>query len=194
MFHTGKLLQDGKPLSGKGRLSGEKIDKFQTYYGKAIRNNKGNVSAMATASKAILWHNTEFDPQERHQFCPVSNDSWCKYQQEISEFGASTYTPKNGLPKVIHDVCLPTFQFLSQPEFLEGCKKGLTQNQNESLHNTIWSFVPKHQRHSANEVSVGLNLGIMVFNTGFQNTLSNVMDKLELSVLNRSVHIMKGIE
>ena len=37
------MVKDGKGLSGKGRLTISRIDDMQSFYGHAIRNNKGNV-------------------------------------------------------------------------------------------------------------------------------------------------------
>ena len=36
------MVKDGKDLSGKGRLTISRIDDIQSFYGHAIRNNKGN--------------------------------------------------------------------------------------------------------------------------------------------------------
>jgi hypothetical protein len=41
------MLSDGKGLAGKGRLTDEKIDIFQDYYGLAIRENSNDVQKMA---------------------------------------------------------------------------------------------------------------------------------------------------
>ena len=38
----GPLLSDGKGVGGQGRLTDDGVDKIQTYFGYAIRNNKGN--------------------------------------------------------------------------------------------------------------------------------------------------------
>lgn len=192
---TGQKLEDGKSLSGKGRLTHERIDKFQVFYGSAIRKNKGDVASMSQATKAILWHNTNFPPEERHQFCPTGESSWCKYQNDIAQNGVSTYVPKQkGLDIAVHDACLPTFKFLWSTDFLEGCKNCLTQNQNESLHHVVWSVVPKEQYHSANEVTVGINIGILMFNTGLQNTVQTILSTLNIKVSNRGLNILHRVD
>lgn len=74
----GSKLDDGKGLQGKGRLTIEKIYSFQTYYGKAIRGNKGDMSKMKSGTQAILHHSSDLPEDIGHQYCPEGPDSWCK--------------------------------------------------------------------------------------------------------------------
>lgn len=50
-------LADGKPLSGKGRLTDNLINQLTIYYGKAIRDNKDSVAEMRKAIWAIFFIN-----------------------------------------------------------------------------------------------------------------------------------------
>ncbi|GFV26379.1 uncharacterized protein TNCV_5086921 [Trichonephila clavipes] len=61
----GKKLEDKKSLGGRNRLTDAEIDKLQRYYGLAIRNNSGNLSAMKQAIWAIFLHkiSTDLNPQ-----------------------------------------------------------------------------------------------------------------------------------
>ena len=52
----GKKLSDGKGVGGKGRLTDKMIDKMQNYYGKATRENKGNLKGMQKSISAIQNH------------------------------------------------------------------------------------------------------------------------------------------
>ena len=51
--YKGKKLADGKPVGGKGRLTDKVIDRIQNYYGKAIRNNPGDLKGMRNDVWAI---------------------------------------------------------------------------------------------------------------------------------------------
>lgn len=53
-------------LQGKGRLTIEKIDCFQTYYGKAIRGNKGDMSKMKSETQALLHHSSDLPEDIKH--------------------------------------------------------------------------------------------------------------------------------
>ena len=44
-----RKLEDGKPIGGRDRLTDSKIELFQKYYGKAIRNNKQDKEGMQSA-------------------------------------------------------------------------------------------------------------------------------------------------
>lgn len=82
-------LADGKPISGKGRLTKRTIDKMQNYFGMAIRQNtltswNGDKAKALYAMKkcvlAVLFHCTQDDDDEqRHRFCPRGQDTWCNY-------------------------------------------------------------------------------------------------------------------
>ena len=73
-------LSDGKKISGKGRLTDKIINKMQNYYGMVIRPNPGRLFDMKKGIGAVLWHCSDItDPEARHQFCPKSIHSWCKY-------------------------------------------------------------------------------------------------------------------
>ena len=52
----GTKLSDGKGVAGAGRLTNQMIKKLQTYYGFAIRQNKGNLAGMKEAINAIKHH------------------------------------------------------------------------------------------------------------------------------------------
>ena len=52
--YHGRTLPNGKTIGGKGRLTDDRIKRFQQYYGKAIRINLGNLEGMKNAVWAIL--------------------------------------------------------------------------------------------------------------------------------------------
>ena len=52
----------------------------------------------------------------------------------------------------------PIFSRLADISLLASCGRGLTQSCNESLHRLVWSFVPKEQFNSPNEVQLGIDL------------------------------------
>ena len=70
-----KILSDGKKLGGAGRLTENVINTLQNYYGKAIRQNIGNLYAMKKSVAAVLFHCSEsYDSETRHQFCLRTKD------------------------------------------------------------------------------------------------------------------------
>ena len=110
------------------------------YYGIAIRSNaKTSINEMRKAVGAVLYHCSEAtDLSSRHQFCPVSAGSWCKYKVD-QVMGTSKYIEKPGLPIPLRKKLELIFCELRSPELLAKCLEGSTQNNNESLNGVIWT-------------------------------------------------------
>ena len=119
----GRKLHDGKTLFGKGRLTKVRIDSWQNYYGRAIRNNKGDLEGMQNATWAILYHNASSDKKPQHKYCPVGSQSWCGWQRDKAN-GTKKYEHHDTLPQAIVEVVKPTFKKLSDPELLKRCLHG----------------------------------------------------------------------
>ena len=129
----------------QGRLTLTRIDTLQNFYGKAIRDNKGDAKAMSKATHAILKHYASTPEQPRHEDCPMGKDSWCSHNRDKAT-GQTTHVPiQDPLPEAVVKVMQPTFDRLWSEQFLVGCEKCLDQNNNESLHHVVWGMVPKEQ-------------------------------------------------
>lgn len=139
--YKGKKLSDGKCLSGKDRLTDKQIDSLQYYYGQAIRSNTDNLSKMKQAVWATFLHKASTDDNPQHFPCPKDDNTWCKYNRFIQTRG--TYTHQNHFPSAVTDVIKPVYKDLANPELLEKCLHGKTQNVNESLNAMIWERCPK---------------------------------------------------
>ena len=83
-------------------LKHKMINRLQNYFGIAIRATcKTSVPTMRMAVGAVLFHCSEaVDSAGRHQFCPKSTISWCKYQVDQVN-SMSDYIEKPGLPGCI---------------------------------------------------------------------------------------------
>ena len=80
----GKILSDGKKISGRGRLTDKVINTMQNYYGIAIPQNSNDLLVMRKSFIANLMHNTNLDDAETcHRYCPKNINNWCKYQKNI---------------------------------------------------------------------------------------------------------------
>ena len=159
----GKKLCDGKPVAGKGRLTDKALNLLQNYFGLAIRQNLGNIYQMKKAVWAVLFHNSDIkDMSIRHQFCPRTIASWCKWQCDH----ISGHKPKLSLPLAIKSILVPVFKDLSNEELLKKCLHGLTQNNNEALNAIIWKRCPKHIFVNRNIIEMSVNSAITNFNEG----------------------------
>lgn len=116
-------LDDGKSLGGKNRLTDKKIDQIQSYYGKAIKENK-NVAEMRKAVWAIFCHIGSSDEKPEHRLCPKGKKSWCKYNRVEAESKVSLYKHKNNLADPMMEAIKPTFKALVDPNLLKKCTHG----------------------------------------------------------------------
>ena len=168
-YMKGQKMSDGRSLGGKGRLTKERIDSFQRYYGNAIRKNTGNIDAMQDAIWAIFHHsvvpvgNTSLALQ--HKYCPEGRDSWCAYKSDM-ETGKATYDGDKRLSSSFYDILLPVFKRLSSSELLQRCQMGLTQNANESINHLIWDRCPKTNFCSKIRIEAAVAEAVCCFNTG----------------------------
>ena len=170
-----RKLKKEKKLGGKGKLTDVLIDSMQTYYGKAIRENKGCVEDMQKATLAIIYHKMSTDEKPQHQYCP--NNSWCKYK---THSGPKPFEHKKPLPEAIGKAIMPLFERLSDISLLEKCAGGYTQNQNEALNNLIWTFCPKTGYAGSITVETSVALAVCIFNNGY-TALDRIVQHLGVS-------------
>ena len=73
---------------------------------------------------------------------------------------------KPRLPPGRADVLEPVFRKMSRDDLMKKCKRGTTQNSNESFHNVIWSILPKSRFCSAITAALGVGLAVCQYNDG----------------------------
>ena len=104
------------------RLIDKDINKLQNYYGIAIRSSTGDIVwNLKKSIAAAFYHCCEATSlEQRHQFCPKTVSSWCKYQNDIIN-GTTTYRNKLGIDIKLRDLIKPVFMYLSCDELLSKC-------------------------------------------------------------------------
>ncbi|KAI8797020.1 Short-chain collagen C4 [Biomphalaria glabrata] len=161
--NKGLKLEDGKGLSGLGRLTDKKIDTLQNYYGMAIRQNAGNLQAMVLAVKSVLDHVASSDTDPKHQHC---DPHWCGYLKD-----PSSYKHKNSLPRSVVEFIRPIFNDLADEKLLSRCLHGKTQNANESLNKLIWDRCSKEYFVEKTTIEESVYSAISHFNDGASSIL-----------------------
>ena len=141
---------------------------------------KQHVQKMKDSIMAILYHEVKLhDDTARHQFCPQGSDdepSWCRFKRE----GEMEDEPHH-LDPVFLDLLKPQFDRLSQPELLERCLAGYTQNQNKSFNNLVWIRCPKHLWKGPFCIQIAVNLSILQWNRGSAVGRQLGMEKLDIT-------------
>ena len=127
----GQKMEDGGRVQGRGRLSDNVIDKMQKYYGRAIRENSGDLHKMKTRIWAIVYQMIKDESsslEEQHKLCPKGEDTWCKFWKD-----RTSYKEDNCLPSVFIEELKPIFIRLTNDDLLKRCLQGQTRNRNESV-------------------------------------------------------------
>ena len=182
----GIRLADGKSVSGKGRLTNVMINRIQKYFGQCIRNNKGNLQGMQNDILTIFKHMIQDDSislADQHANCRKYGD--CKYWAN----NLNLDTPKR-LPFVFFDALKPKFTSLTNADILQICLKMFTQNQNDSINDTVWKRCPKTRYCGQQGVQVALCEALCHFNAG-SGSVTELLFSLGLDLLGntyRSLH------
>ena len=130
---------------------------------------------------ALLNHSIQNeDPTKQHRFCPVGENSWCKWQQDCA-MGTSMYKGDDCLPPVFLELLKPTFMHLSDSKLLERCVRGKTQNNNESINSLVWARCPKHKHHGVKVVKCAVASAVCHFHSGAASR-EGVMKRLQIPV------------
>lgn len=175
-----KLKKNTKGLGGKGKLTDKFIDKLQNYYGIAIRSNIGNLKSMQSAVIAVLFHCCSGSKKPMHGQCPEGPDSWCKYKRMLH--GGDKFVEKSpGLPDSVIKAIKPTYLELCDQDLLKKCLHGMTQNNNESFNNVLWSILPKETFVQQKTLELGAHIAVLLFNSGYLGLLP-VFNFLEISI------------
>ena len=131
-------------ISGKGKLTQEKIAKIQNYYGRAIKDHVSDVPLLKKRIMAILLHLSSTDKTSKHMHCPPGELSWCFWQRATAQLkNPGPHREHDTLPPEIGKQVAPIFLRLSDDALSKCCARNKTQNPNESLHNVVWKLCPK---------------------------------------------------
>ena len=74
----------GESISGRGKLTQEKVVNIQNYYGRASKGNKDDLSVLKQRIYAILFHLCSSDAYPKHIHCPPGAKSWCFWQRDVA--------------------------------------------------------------------------------------------------------------
>lgn len=123
---------------------------------------------MQQAVKASLYHCSSTDKSPNHQLCPKGNSSWCFYNKALAlrQKPRSHQSMIVRLNEKVFKTILPLYERLSEPDLLERCLRGGTQNANESLHAHIWRKCPKEVFVSRKRIYVAVVNAVMEKNCG----------------------------
>ena len=116
--------------------------------------------------------------------CPKTTNTWCKYWQDKLH-NKGMYTEDSRLPSVSKSELKYLFERLSNDELLKRCIHSLTQNQNESINNVLWSLCSKRTFCDLKKLSFCVTETVMEFLFShilypFVSCFQNVLDDLPI--------------
>jgi hypothetical protein len=125
---------------------------------------------------AVLWHCSNIsNSEERHQFCPHTKESWCKYWQNDKN-----YKPSINLPLAIKIILKDTFLALRSDDLLSRCLDGATQNPNEAFNQIIWKKCPKNIFVTKKVLDMGVASAVINYNDGLSG-FTRIFKHLQLA-------------
>ena len=115
----------------------------------------GKAGGGATSSTSWYGQRHTSSPTSANYITPTDIKSYLTINQKMK-----TYLRPNVVSQI-----LPIYQRIVTPELLEKCK-GDTQNSNESLHNVIWSELPKTKFFTLKRMEYSIYRSVVKFNHG----------------------------
>ena len=155
-------------MGGKGRMTGDRMKKWSSYYRKAIVENAPDVKAARDAVWAIFFHSVSTVDDPHHSRC---SPSWCFWQQALAE----GIDPEVKFAQTKHDVPLPRdvsyrldplLERLASEDLLSRCMRLQTSNVNECLHSLVWRRAPKAKYCGKKSIEMAVALAVLQFNKG----------------------------
>lgn len=148
---------------------------------------------MQKAIWASYFHIMSTNQNPTHQLCPNGNDSWCNYNKSLLSKEKYDHSKHFHLPETIMVLLKPIFKQLANPELLNKCLKGKSQNPNESLNNLIWARLPKRTFVTLRTLKFGVAEAVLSFNSGYITKL-RVMEHLGLQAGRNMVKAMEILD
>ena len=171
------------PISGKGKLTDGLIKKLTNYYGRAIKDNTGNLEGMRNAVWASFFHTLSTDTDPHHSRCPTGDESWCFYQRAL----ARNEEPREHRKEFPRDICqaiVPIYERLGSESLLKKCLSGKTSNINESIHSVVWNICPKNRWCCKRTVETAVALCVTRYNKGASSVLDVLLELRLISSAN----------
>lgn len=149
---------------GKGKLTGQAIDRIQKFYNQTVHYSNGDVSIMKQKIDAMRKHIGSSDADPDHDDC---DPSVCKYLKAyvIGE-GEYDHDDHFHISKDIMDKVGQVFDDLTDQALLEKITHGKTQNSNESFNSTVWNLLPKSGFANRQLVEWAVFKSVCKFNEG----------------------------
>ena len=155
------------------KLTEPKAEYISSNYSTVVRQHRGQSAALiARGLNIFLSHVSGI-----HSSCP--EEYWSRWRQTSSSSKPPPAALTNYSPLEINKI-KEVFNVYATEEFCSHLTLGMTQNANESLHNTIWNLCPKAKYVSPQSVEISTAVAVTIFNEG-EISIFGFMKDLQLN-------------
>ncbi|GBN38408.1 hypothetical protein AVEN_111984-1 [Araneus ventricosus] len=156
------------------------------------KSNAGSIEKMQSAVIAAFFHCCSSNRNLMHGQCPDGKDSWCRYKRALSD--KRQYLEKSpGLPNSVMKVIKATYLELCDKNLLKKCLHGMTQNNNESFNNVLWTILPKETFVQQKTLFLGSYIAVLLFNSGYLGLLP-IFNYLKIPIVPLTLKKYMGID
>ena len=168
-IERGDWSHSSKKAVGIKFLTDAFCGRIASMYQLAVKHNVGCVDLILQSICAIPYHYSATDETAAndHAKCPQGAKSWCKYQAAIAR-GVNPPNHPNYLGPEAVELVLEVFDKFNynKPFFIEQIAEGQTSNNNESLHNVLFTMIPKADAISYDTMRLGSAIAVIRYNGG----------------------------
>ena len=150
-----------------------KAEYLSSNFSTVILQNREKTPTQMAGALCILFSHIRGE----HDTCPV--DYWCRWRITTSTTPPIPATTTNISTQDVTKV-REVFNIFATEEFCRHLTLGMTQNENESLHNTIWNFCPKAKYISPQSIGISTGIAVTFFNDG-KLSLYGLLSDLKLN-------------
>ena len=141
------------------KVTEPKAEFVSSNFSTVVLQHRGKTPTQMAEGLCILFSHISGE----HDTCPI--DSWCRWRNTKNTTQPIPATTTNFSTQDVAKV-REVFNIFATEDFCRHLTLGMTQNANESLHNTIWNFCPKAKYISPQSIRISTGIAVTVFNDG----------------------------
>ncbi|GBO45045.1 hypothetical protein AVEN_128445-1 [Araneus ventricosus] len=171
---------------------GSRLRKLKKNQRTRWKSNAGSIEKMQSAVIAAFFRCCSSNRNLMYGQCPDGKDSWCRYKRALSD--KRQYLEKSpGVPNSVMKVIKATYLELCDKNLLKKCLHGMTQNNNESFNNVLWTILPKETFVQQKTLFLGSYIAVLLFNSGYLGLLP-IFNYLKIPIVPLTLKKYMGID
>ena len=177
-------------------LTDEMCSRITSFYQLAVRQSLGNPDLILQSIQAIPLHlgANEFNSETNHKFCPKGVGSWCLYRNSIAHGQTPPRHPKCLSPDSVELVQAVFSKYRYDTEFfVNKIAHAHTSNNNEAVHNILFSMVRKTDAIGLSVMKLGSALAVIRYNEGYRAVLG-ILERLGVTIHPGIIELLSNLD